>query len=136
MNAAHCSQVHDCRAHSAAVARIDCSTAMKGKAVSAGADGCIRVCNADALHVALANVRVHTGSITSFVCFPDGTMWTGGSPQPFAAAPLRRASVTHLSTAGSDGLVRQWQLGDALTAAGGKGGSRSIDLEGLVIRHR
>ena len=88
MNAAHCSQVLDCRAHSAAVACIDCSAAMKGKAVSAGADGCIRVCNADALHVALANVRVHTGSITSFVCFPDGTMWTGGSPQPFAAAPL------------------------------------------------
>ena len=88
MNAAHCSQVHDCRAHSAAVVCIDCSAAMKGKAVSAGADGCIRVCNADALHVALANVRVHTGSITSFVCFPDGTMWTGGLPQPFAAAPL------------------------------------------------
>ena len=68
----------DCRAHSGCVTQVDASAALKGKVVSAGADGCIRVCEAAALDVALVNLRVHTGCITSFVCYADGTMWTGG----------------------------------------------------------
>lgn len=37
------------------------------------------------------------------------------------------------AVAGSDGLVRKWQLDDALSAAAS---SSSIDLDGMVIRHR
>jgi hypothetical protein len=70
--------VLDYRAHSGCTTQVDASAALKGRVISAGADGCIRVCDAAALDVALVSLRVHTGSITSFVCYGDGTMWTGG----------------------------------------------------------
>jgi hypothetical protein len=80
-------------------------------------------------------------------------MWTGGNkplPSQHAALPimflvfpaslskrLKRTLTQVFVTifgAGSDGLVRKWQLSEALSASGS--GSSSMDLGGLVIRHR
>ena len=72
-------QVVTCRAHAGAVTRVDATTLARNRVVTSGADGCIRVCEAAALERALVCIRVHSGSVTTFVCFSDGTMWTGGA---------------------------------------------------------
>jgi hypothetical protein len=78
-----CLQVVDCRAHTACVTRVDATTLAKHRVISSGADGCIRVCEAVTIDSALICVRVHNGSIASFACFPDGSIWTGGEMLQF-----------------------------------------------------
>ena len=74
-----------------------------------------------------------SGGITCMVCFPDGSTWTSG--QRHAPQLARASAVLTPHAAGCDGIVRNWNLNEALNAAGSSS-CKSIDLDGLVIRHR